>query len=112
MLTMSDDAGQSWGPFRDVPAAASAGILAGGGVLASLVGGELWTSDDGGQHWASRTVDFPRRFLAPRLAGVTSGALFVEAGPSPGLVNTLFRSVDGGVHWERLPLPEVVDASG
>jgi photosystem II stability/assembly factor-like uncharacterized protein len=108
LLATSDDGGQTWGTFTRVPAAASASIMVGGGRLASLAGGRVWTSNDSGKHWQSRSADLPARLFVPTLVVVVPGALFVEAGrASPALPDTLFRSRDDGAHWDRMHLPQV-----
>jgi len=108
----SGDAGRTWGPPFPGPSLQSSDavspVVDGEGRLLLLDGRRLWVSPDGGTTWTARAIQAPAGLLpiGPLVAGA---ALLAPAATTPTgafpVYDALLRSTDGGVHWERVPLP-------
>jgi len=116
----TDDAGRTWDPVFDSQPTQSIGAIAvapsapetvyvgsGEGLLRPdlSVGDGVYRSDDGGRHWVHVGLDFaqqiPELAIDPRNPRrVFAAVLGHPFGPSAD--RGLYRSEDGGAHWERV----------
>ncbi len=127
----TDDAGRTWDPVFDSQPTQSIGAIAvapsapetvyvgsGEGLLRPdlSVGDGVYRSDDGGRHWVHVGLDFaqqiPELAIDPRNPRrVFAAVLGHPFGPSAD--RGLYRSEDGGAHWERvLVVDEHTGANG
>ena len=127
----TDDAGRSWTPVFDAEPTQSIGAIAvapsapdtvyvgsGEGLLRPdlSVGDGVFRSDDAGRHWTHVGLDFAQQI--PELAvdprdprRVYAAVLGHPFGPSAE--RGLYRSADGGGHWQRvLAVDEHTGANG
>jgi photosystem II stability/assembly factor-like uncharacterized protein len=70
-------------------------------------------SHDDGDSWQVQKFDSPKPYTRAVVAGAAGdGLLFMTNGDGPpGSWGRLYRSVDLGAHWQRLPLPGEVESS-
>ncbi len=118
-LVRSDDGGSSWTRAGaslppDVTALAVAPPLAAGGTAPVIFAGTsregVLESADGGRQWASASGAVNGALPAVHITSLAYSAGALYAGTDQGL----FRSLDGGATWQRLPLrqPVVAVAAG
>jgi len=97
-LQRSDDGGQSWRTLFDVDIQGVVGHYNAPNMLYTwAVGGELYASADGGEHWDRRTLQGSAAFAAARIAIAADDArrLYV------GYAHAIWTSSDAGVTWAR-----------
>lgn len=114
-LYASTDRGQSWqrwprsltvGPARNVPDIA---VLDGGQTLVLAGGTGLRRSVDGGETWSPVKIDAPGEHQVLSLVqGAHDPALLFAALDLDGLAG-VYRSTDGGAHWEQRSTPSSVE---
>jgi len=114
-VSVSDDGGGTWGPFRPgpvpTPASTAGAIVDDEGRLVVLDGHRLWISADGGATWLARVTVMPEGLIPAFIAATVPGSLYalaIESSDIPRLGNapaSLLRSSDGGIHWTEVRLP-------
>ncbi|MDZ8055729.1 MAG: WD40/YVTN/BNR-like repeat-containing protein [Aulosira sp. ZfuVER01] len=117
----SDDQGQTWeslneGLYWDVHTVVPTND---GLRLYATTGNGFYRSDDGGHHWRHIKEGLERSYTVPCIASLQQPNLLftaAAAGPPPtwgrGANAALYRSLDGGEHWQKLEqgLPSKFDA--
>ena len=122
-LKISRDGGYAWDTLGNAPGEGSVSMLS----LAPLFqkwetifvlssNGMLYRSWIGGSHWQAVLQTLPNAQIASIAYGTEEVNrpvfLVVAAQTNPGdplsLAGTLYRSRDGGINWESIPLPEGV----
>lgn len=110
LLSTSEDAGSTWGPWTETPLTVPNATLRfdDAGRLMLADGTRLWSSADLGRTWQSQTVPGPdgqRSILISARGGMVLVARL--ATPDGATTPTLLRSLDGGNHWTEIALPPV-----
>ncbi|OUL32478.1 sialidase [Nostoc sp. RF31YmG] len=107
----SHDQGQTWeslneGLYWDVHTVVPANDVL---RLYATTGNGFYRSDDGGHHWRHIKEGLERSYTVPCVASLQQPNLLftaAAAGPPPtwkqGANVALYRSVDGGEHWQKL----------
>jgi hypothetical protein len=106
-LYRTDDWGESWQPVgHDIPGQVITRLLvipdanAGAPRLLAVAGGAIWTSDDEGVTWRQRAEGLPTLGVDTVVADRTvPGRLWA------GGADRLFRSDNGGTHWQTFGQP-------
>ena len=120
----SADEGETWeslneGLYWDVHTVHPTGER---GLLYATTGNGFYRTDDGGQHWRHQMAGMDGTYTSPCVADPARRDVIYTAaadGPPPywrrndrGALAAMYRSNDGGFHWERLAggLPEAFHA--
>lgn len=117
----SRDCGESWSKVGEGLSSPDVHDLA---IIPTVAGSRRWlattnndlnVSDDGGRTWQPQRIAerLPHRYCRGLLAHIDdSGVVFLGNGNGPpGDTGSAWRSRDGAVSWERLPLPGTVNST-